>query len=81
MATAILTSKGQVTIPKEVRLALGLHTGTRLTFVPTPAGYLLKAAAHDLMRLAGSVPYDGPALSVDDMEDAVADAAVEAYRS
>ena len=33
MATAVLTSKGQVTIPKEVRQALGVETGDRLEFV------------------------------------------------
>ncbi len=81
MPSSILTTKGQVTVPKEVRQALGLRTGARLIFVPTPAGYLLKAATHDLMRLEGSVPYDGPALSVEDMHAAAAEAAVEAYRS
>ena len=30
---AKITSKGQVTIPKEVRESLGLHTGTRIIFI------------------------------------------------
>ena len=30
MPAAILTSKGQITIPQAVRVALGLHTGTRV---------------------------------------------------
>ena len=38
MALATLTSKGQVTIPKVVRKALGLHTGDRLEFVLTKQG-------------------------------------------
>jgi AbrB family looped-hinge helix DNA binding protein len=33
MVTAIVTSKGQITIPKAVRDALGLHTGDRVEFV------------------------------------------------
>ncbi len=33
MATAVLTSKGQVTIPPPVRKKLGLDTGDRIEFV------------------------------------------------
>ena len=33
MATAIMTSKGQITIPKSVRNSLHLHTGDRIEFV------------------------------------------------
>ena len=35
MPSAKLTSKGQITIPKEVRRALGVHTGDRLAFGTT----------------------------------------------
>ncbi|MCI4605520.1 AbrB/MazE/SpoVT family DNA-binding domain-containing protein, partial [Pseudomonas fluorescens] len=35
MATATLTSKGQITIPVQVRTALGLETGDRVEFVET----------------------------------------------
>ncbi|MBN1999732.1 AbrB/MazE/SpoVT family DNA-binding domain-containing protein [candidate division KSB1 bacterium] len=35
MAVAKLTSKGQVTIPKEVRDSLKLHTGDKIEFTVT----------------------------------------------
>ena len=35
MASATLTSKGQVTIPKTVRESLQLHTGDKIEFVIT----------------------------------------------
>jgi AbrB family looped-hinge helix DNA binding protein len=38
MASATVTSKGQVTIPADVRARLGLRPGSRLAFVPTGTG-------------------------------------------
>jgi len=41
---APVSEKGQVTIPKEIRLTLGLKAGDRLAFVSTGSGILLKKA-------------------------------------
>ena len=38
MPTATVTSKGQITIPREVRLALGLDSGDRVEFVEREKG-------------------------------------------
>ena len=38
MATATLTSKGQITIPKSVRESLQLHAGDQIDFVLTNKG-------------------------------------------
>lgn len=38
MATATLTSKGQIIIPVQVRAALGLETGDRVEFVEMEDG-------------------------------------------
>ncbi len=35
MATATLTSKGQVTIPKKIRTLLKLHTGDKIEIIVT----------------------------------------------
>lgn len=79
MPVATMTSKGQVTVPKEVREALGLEAGTKLWFVRTPQGYVLKAAKSSAMGLAGIVAYDGPPVSLEEMDQAVAEAVAERH--
>lgn len=77
MPVATVTSKGQVTIPKEVRDELGIETGTKLYFVRTAQGYFLKPAGNSILSLAGTVRYDGPALSIEEMDDAIGLAVAE----
>jgi antitoxin PrlF len=60
-AAARLTSKGQITIPAEVRKVLQLHKGDQLLFEIEPAegepGYQVKVSKlPDFFALAGSVP-------------------------
>jgi AbrB family looped-hinge helix DNA binding protein len=52
---AKLTSKGQVTIPKRVREALGLRSGDEVIF-RVESGRAFVARTADLLDLAGSVP-------------------------
>lgn len=77
MAVATVTSKGQVTIPKEVRDDLGIETGTKLYFVRTAQGYVLKPAKNSILALAGTAQYDGLALSIDQMDEAIGLAVTE----
>jgi antitoxin PrlF len=41
MATSTLTSKGQITIPREVRERLHLKTGSRVDFIVEPSGQVV----------------------------------------
>ena len=52
---ARLTSKGQITLPKAIRDALGLHEGDRVVF-RVEGSYAVLARTADLLELAGSVP-------------------------
>jgi len=52
---ATMTSKGQITLPKRVREALGLHAGDRVMF-RVHEGRAVLAKVPDFLELAGSVP-------------------------
>lgn len=76
MASATVTSKGQVTIPVDVRTKLGLRPGSRLAFVPTATGgYEIHPEAASIKDLKGSVPRPPLPVSIDEMDEAIATAA------
>lgn len=73
MPTATVTSKGQITIPKEVRDALGLESGDRVEFVAgAPGVYEIVAASKDVRELKGMIARPRKPVSVEDMRKAVA---------
>ncbi|MCL2787665.1 MAG: AbrB/MazE/SpoVT family DNA-binding domain-containing protein [Micrococcales bacterium] len=82
MPVATVTSKGQVTIPLAVRNDLRLQAGTRLRFVRRPDGtYLIRPATLSVDALDGFFgPWEGSALSIEEMNDRMAAAAAEANR-
>jgi AbrB family looped-hinge helix DNA binding protein len=56
MSTATITSKGQVTIPKEVRDALNLQAGHRVDFeLQKDGNVLVRPRTVDFMKLRGIV--------------------------
>ena len=76
-----MTSKGQITIPKDVRDELGLEAGTKVAFVRTgPGEFRLRAKTVSIMDLRGFANYDGPSISVEEMDEAVGIAVAEANR-
>ena len=51
---ATLTSKGQTTIPKEIRDSLSMKTGDRMTFTLMPdATVVMRAKTRSVCELAG----------------------------
>lgn len=73
MATATITSKGQITIPKEVREALGVGSGDRVEFVAQEKGvYKVVAATRDVRHLKGLVGKPSKPVSLDAMQRAIA---------
>ena len=82
MAVATLTSKGQTTIPKEIRRLLGLKAGAKLHFNLMPDGTIsVRAKAGTLKDLAGILRRAGTqAATVEEMNAAVARAAVARFR-
>ena len=73
MATATLTSKGQITIPAEVREVLGVDTGDRVEFVAlAPGRYEFIAATRSVTALKGMFGKPRKAVSIEAMNAAIA---------
>jgi antitoxin PrlF len=54
LATATVTSKGQITIPAQVRSALGVDSGDRIEFVEVEKGqFAIVAATRSVQELKG----------------------------
>jgi AbrB family looped-hinge helix DNA binding protein len=72
MAAATLTSKGQITIPQEVRRRLSIDAGDRVEFVELPDGdFAIRPATHDVRSLKGLLPKPKRPVSIEDMRAAV----------
>lgn len=78
MPEATVTSKGQLTLPLEVRENLGLTAGSRVSFVRLPDGaYEIIPATGSVRALRGMLSGARGVVSVEQMEQAVVEAAVE----
>lgn len=76
MFSTRLSSKGQVIIPSRVRAAHQWLPGQDLEVVDTPEGVLLRSKRPfpptDLDAVAGMLDYQGPAKTLEEMEEAIA---------
>jgi AbrB family looped-hinge helix DNA binding protein len=76
-----LSSKGQLVIPKELRERCGWSAGSELVIEGHGDVLLLRARREvnrtTLEEVLGCLHYDGPPLSVEQMDDAIARAVTE----
>jgi antitoxin PrlF len=73
MPSATLTTKGQITIPVQVRNDLKVDSGDRIEFVlVAPGRYELVASTRSVRELKGMFGKPSKTVSIDDMNKAIA---------
>jgi antitoxin PrlF len=73
MASATVTSKGQITIPANVRQALQVEPGDRLEFVEVDSGrFEVVAVTHSVTELKGMFGKATKRVTIEDMNKAIA---------
>lgn len=74
--TTVVSTKGQVILPKAIRQQRHWDAGTRLVVEDTAEGVLLKAAPlfapTTTEEVFGCLPYSGPPKTVEDMDAGIA---------
>lgn len=78
MPLATLTTKGQVTIPKPVRDALGIHAGDRVQFLIREDGVVqLLPQTRDILSLAGILVPKVKGVTVEEMDEGIGQAVID----
>jgi antitoxin PrlF len=81
MPTAKITSKGQITIPVEVRKALNLKPGDRVEFFQNLDGeFVLFPKNRSIRDLQGCLAGLAPAMTIEEMDQAIGKAVAESFR-
>jgi AbrB family looped-hinge helix DNA binding protein len=76
VTAATITTKGQITIPASVRVALGVDTGDRVEFVEVAKGrFEVVAATQSVTALKGLIPRPSKPVSIEAMNAAIAERA------
>lgn len=78
MSSATLTSKGQITLPQDVRNDLELKTGDKVSFEKIDGKYVLRPQNRSIMDLAGALRRPGEkALTIEEMNEGLSRALTE----
>jgi AbrB family looped-hinge helix DNA binding protein len=78
-SVSTITSKGQITIPAEVRRRLGLKQGDRVSFVLEDGHAIMKPKGSVVAATAGIFRTAAPALSAEELRRAAEEAAAARY--
>ena len=77
MQESTVTTKGQTTLPKDVRTALQLHPGDRVRYMILDGGEVRLVRSQPVMHLAGLLKdRTDKRASLENMEEAIAKGAV-----
>jgi antitoxin PrlF len=72
MSEAKMSSKGQITLPKDIRSQLGLKQGDRVRFIVEDDGRVrLVPAKRDISELMGILPSAKGRFSLDEIDEIV----------
>ena len=72
MSQATMTTKGQITIPAEVRKALNLNAGDKVVFITRESGeVVIFPATRDVKSIKGMIQKPADPVSLDAMDAAI----------
>ena len=77
VGASTITSKGQTTIPKDVRDAMGIKEGTPLTWTYEDGKLTVRAKTKRLEDFEPMIPPNGANATIDDMSRAIGEAVTE----
>ena len=75
-----ITSKGQTTVPKEVREHFGVAAGDRVKWFILPDGRVVVLPALPVTALKGILAKRGKPVTLEEMEEGIAKGATARYR-
>jgi len=75
--SSVVTRKGQITVPSEIRRELGITEGDRVIFALNDGELTLRAAGSVVEATAGAFKGYGPALTAEELREAAENAIAE----
>ncbi|MXZ63173.1 MAG: AbrB/MazE/SpoVT family DNA-binding domain-containing protein [Chloroflexi bacterium] len=74
MLESTVGANGRITLPKAVRTSLGVQPGDRVRYI-IEGDTVRIVPVRPIQRLFGALSYDGPLVSLQDMDTAIGDGA------